>query len=85
MIEPAQCPRACQREGDDEEEAGGTGQRQQNLPAKKLEAAATVAGPPFADVALLGNHAVKQNEAHYAADVKKQEKQCNSRENQKEN
>jgi hypothetical protein len=54
------------------------------LPNKKLEAMATVAKPSFADVAILGNDAVKQNEAHYAADIKKQEKQCNCCENQKD-
>jgi hypothetical protein len=35
-------------------------------------------------VAFPGNHTVKQNEARYAADVKKQKKQCDSCLNQKD-
>ena len=59
------------------------GQRQQKLPSKNLEAVATVTSPSLADVAFLGDYTVEQNEAHYATDVKKQEKQRNSCENQR--
>jgi len=84
VIEPAECPSACQWESDDDKEACGADQRYQKLPAEQLQAVTAVSSPSFADLAFLCNHAVKQNEAHYAADVKKQEKQCNCCENQKD-
>jgi hypothetical protein len=82
VIEPAKNPCVRQWESDDEGEAAEADQRYQKLPAKQLQAVMAMASPSFPDVAFLGYHALKQNETHYATDVKKQEKQCNSRENQ---
>jgi hypothetical protein len=74
IIEPAESPCASQREPDDEDDASEAGHCQQKLPTKKLQTVATVASPSLANVALLSDYTVKQNEAHYAADVKKQKK-----------